>query len=189
MTPFGKWLAEIGLGRYDQVFVADGIDFDVIRSLSDADLRELGLTLGDRKRLLQAVARLDEQPPDTVIPAVASAMPSEPLREDAGGERRQLWHRNEWPLLRPLPISTRGSNWSPPCLDHRNETPANWRCALALADVAGLKGWAAPEVWTSLHPALALAKSVERHDALRPSSTGLTKTPMRKGVSRSPCPG
>ena len=36
MTPFGTWLAEIGLGRYDTVFAADGIDFDVIRSLSDA---------------------------------------------------------------------------------------------------------------------------------------------------------
>jgi hypothetical protein len=35
MTPFGMWLAEIGLGRYDAVFAADGIDFDVIRSLRD----------------------------------------------------------------------------------------------------------------------------------------------------------
>ncbi len=26
---------------------------------------------------------------------------------------------------------------------------------------------ATPEVWTSVHPALALAKSLERHDALR----------------------
>src|SRR4051794_24108515 len=91
MTPFGTWLAEVGLGRYDAVFASNGIDFDVIRSLSDADLRELGLTLGDRKRLLQAAARLGDEPrPDTVIPAVASVMSSEPLREDAGGERRQL---------------------------------------------------------------------------------------------------
>ncbi len=90
MTAFGSWLAEIGLGRYETVFASNEIDFDVIRSLSDADLRGLGLTLGDRKRLLHALARLDEQPPDTVIPAVASAMPSQPLREDASGERRQL---------------------------------------------------------------------------------------------------
>ena len=59
MTPFGTWLAENGLGRYDAVFASNEIDFDVIRSLTDADLRELGLALGDRKRLLQAVARLD----------------------------------------------------------------------------------------------------------------------------------
>ncbi len=31
-----------------------------------------------------------------------------------------------------------------------------------------LRGWAAPEVWTSLHPALALAKSLQRRDALVP---------------------
>jgi hypothetical protein len=54
MTPFGTWLAEIGLGRYDAVFASNEINFDVIRSLSDTDLRELGLALGDRKRLLQA---------------------------------------------------------------------------------------------------------------------------------------
>ena len=38
MTPFGTWLAEIGLGRYDVVFASNKIDFDFIRSLSDADL-------------------------------------------------------------------------------------------------------------------------------------------------------
>ena len=37
-----------------------------------------------------------------------------------------------------------------------------------------LRGWAAPEVWTSLHPALALAKSLERYDALVPILSGLT---------------
>jgi tetratricopeptide (TPR) repeat protein len=37
-----------------------------------------------------------------------------------------------------------------------------------------LKGWPAPEVWTSLHPALALAKSLERNDALLPILWGLT---------------
>ena len=90
MTPFGKWLAEIGLGRHDQVFASNQIDFDVVGSLTDDDLRELGLPLGDRKRLLQAVAKLDGQPAaDTSTPATAS----EPAAEDAlspRGERRQL---------------------------------------------------------------------------------------------------
>jgi class 3 adenylate cyclase/tetratricopeptide (TPR) repeat protein len=87
MTPFGTWLAEIGLGRYDAVFASNEIDFDVIRSLSDTDLRELGLALGDRKRLLQAVARLDQQP-DTVVPPLPPATVSEPASPN--GERRQL---------------------------------------------------------------------------------------------------
>ena len=58
MTPFGKWLAENGLGSYESVFADNKIDFDVIHQMTDADLRELGLALGDRKRLLQAVAKL-----------------------------------------------------------------------------------------------------------------------------------
>ena len=86
MTPFGTWLAENGLGRYDAVFASNEIDFDVIRSLTDADLRELGLALGDRKRLLQAVARLDgERAGGAVAPVAASGDAVSP-----GGERRQL---------------------------------------------------------------------------------------------------
>jgi hypothetical protein len=34
MALFGTWLAKNGLGRYKDVFVSNGIDFDVIRSLS-----------------------------------------------------------------------------------------------------------------------------------------------------------
>ena len=34
------------------------------------------------------------------------------------------------------------------------------------------KGWAAPEVWTTFHPALALAKSLSRADALLPTLWG-----------------
>ena len=44
-----------------------------------------------------------------------------------------------------------------------------------------LKGWAAPEVWTSLHPALALAKSLERHDALVPIFSGLVANVHTQG--------
>jgi hypothetical protein len=44
-----------------------------------------------------------------------------------------------------------------------------------------LKGWPAPEVWTSLHPALALAKSLERHAALAPILCGLTANVLNQG--------
>ena len=44
-----------------------------------------------------------------------------------------------------------------------------------------LKGWPTPEVWTSLHPALALAKSLERHDALLPIFWGLTSNILNQG--------
>ncbi|MGF6483738.1 SAM domain-containing protein [Paraburkholderia sp. JPY419] len=45
------WLAQIGLGAHAANFTSQGIDWDVLGDLSDGDLKELGLTLGDRKRL------------------------------------------------------------------------------------------------------------------------------------------
>ena len=45
----------------------------------------------------------------------------------------------------------------------------------------GLRGWAAPEVWASLHPALALAKSLQRHDALAPIFSGLFQNVLTRG--------
>ncbi|MGH8634523.1 MAG: hypothetical protein ACRET7_10375, partial [Burkholderiales bacterium] len=44
-----------------------------------------------------------------------------------------------------------------------------------------LKGWAAPEVWTSFHPALPLAKSLGRSDALLPILSGLPQNVMCQG--------
>jgi len=44
-----------------------------------------------------------------------------------------------------------------------------------------LKGWPAREVWTSLHPALALAKSLERNDALLPILSGLQYNVQSQG--------
>ena len=44
-----------------------------------------------------------------------------------------------------------------------------------------LKGWAASEVWTSLHPALGLAKSLGRHEALLPIYYGLWVYVMVQG--------
>ena len=45
----------------------------------------------------------------------------------------------------------------------------------------GLKGWSTPELWTSLHPALALAKSLGRNDALVLILSGLTANVQTQG--------
>jgi SAM domain (Sterile alpha motif) len=52
------WLEDIGLGRYADLFAQNRIDLDVLPDLTEADLAELGLPLGDRKRLLRAMASL-----------------------------------------------------------------------------------------------------------------------------------
>jgi hypothetical protein len=103
VTPFGKWLAELGLGRYDGAFAPNEIDFDVIRSLTDADLRELGLALGDRKRLLQAVARLDAQPaadtltPPTPLPEAAAPQGARAFMQYQRDMSLRGWNRPEIP--------------------------------------------------------------------------------------------
>ncbi len=53
------WLAELGLASYGPAFVANDIDRATLASLTDADLRELGVvSLGHRKQLLAAIAAL-----------------------------------------------------------------------------------------------------------------------------------
>ena len=95
MKSFAHWLTEIGLERYAAVFSENKVDFDVLRSLTESDLRELGVALGDRKRILQAVAKLDGQAAVEAAPAPkaseATALPaSSPAPESSTGERRQL---------------------------------------------------------------------------------------------------
>ena len=52
------WLRRISLEQYAQTFRDNAIDADVLRDLTDEHLRELGLPLGARLKLLRAVAAL-----------------------------------------------------------------------------------------------------------------------------------
>jgi hypothetical protein len=54
-----RWLSDIGLGNHAERFSADGIDWDVLPDLTETDLRELGLSVGDRRRLLKAIATMN----------------------------------------------------------------------------------------------------------------------------------
>ncbi len=53
-----SWLGGIGLEQYAQTFRDNAIDADVLRDLTDEHLRELGLPLGARLKLLRAVAAI-----------------------------------------------------------------------------------------------------------------------------------
>jgi tetratricopeptide (TPR) repeat protein len=73
-----------------------------------------------------------------------------------------------------------------PRSSERDASELGLRTLLGTAWLA-LKGWAAPEVWTSLHPALALAKSLERNDALPQILWGLWANVLTQGrVAESP---
>lgn len=55
------WLNDLGLSQYWSIFDQNKIGLDVLKFLTDQDLRELDIPLGDRKRLLHAAAALDDQ--------------------------------------------------------------------------------------------------------------------------------
>jgi class 3 adenylate cyclase/predicted ATPase len=79
-----EWLRKLGLEQYATAFRQNDISPDLLPTLSDEDLKELGVaSLGHRRRLLQAVAALR--------PAVltAASEPSEPSIEPEA-ERRQV---------------------------------------------------------------------------------------------------
>ena len=77
------WLRGIGLEQYAQTFRDNAIDADVLCDLTDEHLRELGLPLGARLKLLRAVAALSTgQMP--ISPEITTPAP----RTDA--ERRQV---------------------------------------------------------------------------------------------------
>ena len=81
-----EWLRTLGLERYEQAFRDNRIGADVLPSLTVEDLKDLGVALvGDRRRLLDAIAALRAEAP-------------------GGGS----------PLPNPPPHAGEGSHYNPP---------------------------------------------------------------------------
>ena len=76
MQRIEDWLASLGLSEYADRFAQNGVDASILCDLSDHDLKELGIPLGHRKKMLRAIAGLKSFSPQ--------APPAAP------GERRQL---------------------------------------------------------------------------------------------------
>ena len=55
MSDVRAWLEELGLGEYAEAFARERVDLDAARHLTDEDLRDLGLPLGPRKKILAAL--------------------------------------------------------------------------------------------------------------------------------------
>jgi class 3 adenylate cyclase/tetratricopeptide (TPR) repeat protein len=81
MADIAAWLTERGLAKHIETFRANDIDFDVLSSLGEDEFKELGLSLGDRKRLFQAIADISQAPSEAARPATSAAH---------APERRQL---------------------------------------------------------------------------------------------------
>ena len=58
MQQVAEWLEALGMSEYVQRFAENRIDSSVLADLTDQDLKELGIVLGDRRKLLRAIAEL-----------------------------------------------------------------------------------------------------------------------------------
>jgi len=58
MQQIADWLEKLGMSEYAQRFAENGIDFSVIPHLTDQDLKDIGVLLGHRRKMLAAIAGL-----------------------------------------------------------------------------------------------------------------------------------
>ena len=89
------WLRGIGLAQYAEMFRANDIDIELLGRLTNDDLKEVGVvSLGHRKKLLEAIAELGSAPAAALAmpPIMAAPTVAPPISAsvEAAGERRYL---------------------------------------------------------------------------------------------------
>ena len=84
MQQIADWLEKLGMSEYAERFAESDIDTSVLRDLTDQDLKELGVSLGHRRKMLRAIAELSGIASTPPQPALA-----EPKPQDTA-ERRQV---------------------------------------------------------------------------------------------------
>jgi class 3 adenylate cyclase len=92
------WLDKLGMSEYVQRFAENRIDLSVLPDLTDQDLKDLGVVLGDRRKILRAIGELDSAPraakaqQSAQAAVAASSAASPPLASTAEdrAERRQV---------------------------------------------------------------------------------------------------
>jgi class 3 adenylate cyclase/predicted ATPase len=85
MQPIAAWLEKLGMSEYARRFAENDIDISVLPHLTDQDFKELGVSLGHRRKLLAAITELSGVAPSaSTSPALA-----EPKLQDSA-ERRQV---------------------------------------------------------------------------------------------------
>ena len=98
MTEFEKWLSEHGLVSLHPLLSEHDVDLDIIADLSEADLYGMGVSLGQRKRLLRAIVTLGsadsplagDSPRNTNQHTTAEPVPHLKGFSASAPERRQL---------------------------------------------------------------------------------------------------
>jgi class 3 adenylate cyclase len=86
MQHITEWLEELGMSEYVESFAENRVDFSVLRDLTDQDLKDLGVVLGDRRKMLRAISELSS---DDLGASESQAAPVTSKPQDTA-ERRQV---------------------------------------------------------------------------------------------------
>jgi class 3 adenylate cyclase len=85
MQEIADWLEKLGMSEYASRFAENGIDVSVLPHLTDQDLKDIGVLLGHRRKMLAAIGELAGAAPAKPEPALGH----EPQTQDTA-ERRQV---------------------------------------------------------------------------------------------------
>jgi hypothetical protein len=83
MQQIADWLKKLGMSEYAQRFAENDIDADVLPKSTDQDLKDLGVSLGHRRRMLRAIRDLGNA--SVAVTAPAALVSIEPTRQVARG--------------------------------------------------------------------------------------------------------
>jgi class 3 adenylate cyclase len=84
MQQITDWLKMLGMSEYTERFAENKIDISVLRHLTDQDLKDIGVPLGHRRKMLAAIGELA-----SVVPKLQQPALTEPRPQDTA-ERRQV---------------------------------------------------------------------------------------------------
>ena len=85
------WLRGPGLEQYEPAFRDNGIDAGILPKLTVEDLKDIGVTkVGDRRKLLEAIAALSVSAPPSPVAEQPSEVPGPAAGLSSEAERRQL---------------------------------------------------------------------------------------------------
>ncbi|CAH1426841.1 unnamed protein product [Lactuca virosa] len=84
ISPVSEWLHNLGLSRYEEVFIREEIDLESLRWLTDEDLYNIGITaLGPRKKIVHALNELRTEGSETAVNTPQKSGTPTPFRVDA----------------------------------------------------------------------------------------------------------
>jgi len=86
----GEWLEGLGLGRYTEAFTDNEIDLHALPHITEADLKDIGVALGARRKLLAAIVALANGEAEAASASAPTPAPDDQAAPAPSGERRQV---------------------------------------------------------------------------------------------------